>query len=65
MFVHKTRKVILKLKYMSNIYKLKNGGDIVMDTLTLNMVREITGCVASVIIIVYFIMSIIHLVKKW
>lgn len=42
-----------------------NGGDIVMDTLTLNTVREFIDCTSGVIIIVYFIMSIIYLLKKW
>lgn len=40
-----------------------NGGDIVMDTL--NTVREFIDCTSGVIIIVYFIMSIIYLLKKW
>nr|DAJ01030.1 MAG TPA: hypothetical protein [Caudoviricetes sp.]DAV67389.1 MAG TPA: hypothetical protein [Caudoviricetes sp.] len=36
-----------------------------IDILTLKTVQEAISCTAGVLIIVYFVMSIIHLIKKW
>nr|DAZ33684.1 MAG TPA: hypothetical protein [Caudoviricetes sp.] len=36
-----------------------------IDILALKTVQEVISCTAGVLIIVYFVMSIIHLIKKW